>query len=157
MNTWQERPGGGAYGQGDAARGQGGPAAEPPLPPELNPRGTGVPLSRPAQQDRPTTGRPPGPGQHPGGQPPYGGGGQPPYGGSGSGGQPPYGRQPHGQQPSEPQRPGGAAPGAGPGARPRRSRKKIVGYSVLGLVLALLVTMVGLRAMTMRWTWLVPS
>ncbi|RPE34449.1 LCP family protein [Kitasatospora cineracea] len=139
MNTWQERPGGGAYGQGDAARGQGGPAAEPPLPPELNPRGAGVPLSRPAQQDRPTTGRPPGPGQGPGGQPPYGGG-QPPHGG---GGQPPYGRQPYGQQPSEPQRPGGAAPGTGPGARPRRSRKKVVGYSVLGLVLALLVTMVG--------------
>ncbi|MGW4803714.1 LCP family protein [Kitasatospora sp. NPDC004272] len=132
MNTWQERPGGGAYGQGDAARGQGGAAAEPPLPPELNPRGTGVPLSRPARQD---SERPP----YGGGQPPYGNG----NGGSG-GGQPPYrGGQPYGQQPPER---GPAGPGAGAGEaapRPRRSRKKIVGYSVLGLVLALLVTMTG--------------
>ncbi|MFK0195742.1 LCP family protein [Kitasatospora sp. NPDC090308] len=149
MNTWQERPGGGAHGQGDAARGRSGPAAEPPLPPELNPRGAGVPLSRPAQQDRPSTGRPPGPGRYPaegrqphGGQQPYGG--QPPHGGD----QPPYGQQPPGQQPPGPgtnrpggNRPGGAAPA--PGARPRRSRKKVVGYSVLGLVLALLVTMIG--------------
>ncbi|QKW19812.1 LCP family protein [Kitasatospora sp. NA04385] len=145
MNTWQERPGGGAYGQGDAARGQGGAAAEPPLPPELNPRGTGVPLSRPAQQDRPDGGRPHGGGQ----QPPYGGGGQqPPYSGGG-GGQPPYGGQPpHGQPPYRPE-PDPAGPGAGarpggPGAaRPRRSRRRIVGYSVLSLVLVLLVTMIG--------------
>ncbi|MFD7736384.1 LytR family transcriptional regulator, partial [Kitasatospora phosalacinea] len=65
MNTWQERPGGGAHGQGDAARGQGGAAAEPPLPPELNPRGAGVPLSRPTQQDRPGGGRPAGGGDTP--------------------------------------------------------------------------------------------
>ncbi|MFC8718919.1 LCP family protein [Kitasatospora sp. NPDC057198] len=137
MNTWQERPGGGAYGQGDAARGQGGAAAEPPLPPELNPRGTGVPLSRPTRQD---DGRPYGSGN---------GSGQPPYG-SGNGGQPPYGGGNGGQRPYEPgpdpagRGPNGPGAGAGsPGARPRRSRKKIVGYSVLGLVLALLVTMVG--------------
>ncbi|MGW4384477.1 LCP family protein [Kitasatospora sp. NPDC004531] len=112
MNTWQERPGGGAYGQDDAARGRGGAAAEPPLPANLNPRGTGVPLSRPAV-------------------PPHQGGGQPPYGG----------RPPYGQQPSEP-----GPPPAGDGpqpARPRRSRKKIIGYTALGLVAALLATGIG--------------
>ncbi|KDN85000.1 LCP family protein [Kitasatospora cheerisanensis] len=122
MNTWQERPGGGAYGQGDAARGRGG-AAEPPLPPELNPRGTGVPLSRPTQ---PTTDRPPHQGGTPGGY-----GGPPPHGG-----QQPYGQQPFESEPN----PAGAP--AQP-ARPRRSRKKIIGFSALGLVLALLVTVVG--------------
>ncbi|MEV7124111.1 LCP family protein [Kitasatospora griseola] len=124
MNTWQERPGGGAYGQGDAARGRGGAGAEPPLPPSLNPRGAGAPLSRPAQQP---DDRPPYQGGTPGGGP----GGGPPYGG-----RPPYGQQPH-----EP----GPGPLGGPGqpARPRRSRKKIIGYSALGLVLALLTTMIG--------------
>ncbi|MFB7950035.1 LCP family protein [Kitasatospora phosalacinea] len=141
MNTWQERPGGGAHGQGDAARGQGGAAAEPPLPPELNPRGAGVPLSRPTQQDRPGAGRPYGGDE----RPPYGGAGRPPYGGGSGGGQPPYGgQQPYGQQPFEPEpNPAGPSGPSGPRARPRRSRKKIVGYSVLGLVLALLVTMIG--------------
>ncbi|MFJ5927957.1 LCP family protein [Kitasatospora sp. NPDC092948] len=117
MNTWQERPGGGAYGQGDAARGRGGAGAEPPLPPSLNPRGAGAPLSRPAQR--------------PDGRPPYQGGGRPPHGGG----------PPHGQQPFEPE-PNPSGDSRRP-ARPRRSRKKIIGYSALGLVLALLTTVIG--------------
>lgn len=135
MNTWQERPGGGAYGQGDAARGQGGAAAEPPLPPELNPRGAGVPLSRPAQPRPEQFGRPGQPG--PGDRNPYRDGGPGAGGpGGGSDGQPPYGRPPFEPEPT----PAGRAPQP---ARPRRSRRKIVGYSALGLVLALLVTLVG--------------
>ncbi|MFD8483845.1 LCP family protein [Kitasatospora sp. NPDC059673] len=121
MNTWQERPGGGAYGQGDAARGRGGAASEPPLPPSLNPRGTGVPLSRPDQPPYQGGGTPGGPGT------PSGPGDRPPYGG-----RPPYepGPNPSGDAAQQP-------------ARPRRSRKKIIGYSALGLVLVLLTTLTG--------------
>ncbi|MEV4560559.1 LCP family protein [Kitasatospora sp. NPDC049285] len=133
MNTWQERPGGGSYGQDDAARGQGGAPAEPPLPPSLNPRGAGIPLSRPAQ---PAYGAP-------AGQPPYrqdGPGGTPPYGQQPPQGRPPFGQPPAGQPPFG----SGPEPAGAPGPAPkRRSRKKIAGLVALGLVGALLATGIG--------------
>ncbi|WP_395295936.1 LCP family protein [Kitasatospora hibisci] len=164
MNTWQEgRPsgggtpygsgsGGGAYGQGG-----GGTAAEPPLPPALNPRGPGAPAPR-QPQGHEHAARGNAPGQAPG------------YGGQQGYADPGYGRpqtygQPDGrpgvppqQAPGAPGGPGGpGAPGGpgGPGAgRPataarssRWPRRRIVKWSVFGVVIALMVTAVS------TWFW----
>nr|WP_095875622.1 LCP family protein [Streptomyces sp. TLI_235] len=147
MNTWQEdRPGGGgAYGQGDGGYRQGGAAAEPPLPPELNPRGAGAGVPQ-------------------GGRGGHGGAAVPPQQGYGRPQQEqwqvPQQQSGHGRpaapgapgapaQPVGPGGPGGAGGPGGPGgprpagqaARWPRSRKIKVG--ALALVGALLVTGVG--------------
>ncbi|GAA2834388.1 hypothetical protein GCM10010441_68630 [Kitasatospora paracochleata] len=169
MNNWQEdRPGGGSNGRGgagrgDAGQGYGGGSAEPPLPPGLNPRGPGVPLSRPAQGagrppqaggaggglDRtlvdPMAGQAQG-GQAQGGQAQGGQQGRPAgYGQPVVPGQAPYGRPGQGQPPQGPAAPGGpngpAAPGAA--ARSRWPRRRIVKVSLLALVGALIATGVG--------------
>ncbi|MFG2825250.1 LCP family protein [Kitasatospora sp. NPDC048365] len=160
MNTWQEdRPGGGgSYGRSDAAHGHGGAPAEPPLPPELNPRGASAPLAQqPPQPPRQRRGSgedrtlvdPLGPDGRPAGQAqPQPGHGQPPYGQPQQYGQPaaqpgrPQPAGPGGQPPYGPATPGGpGAPGAPAGAArsrwPRRRKIKVAALAVVG---ALLVT-----------------
>ncbi|MEV7782626.1 LCP family protein [Kitasatospora sp. NPDC088351] len=158
MNTWQEgRPGGGGnpYGGGNGGGGGaygrgGGSGAEPPLPSSLNPRGPGAPAPRrpqPAGQPARTPaqspvapqgyGPPPqGYGQpaRPGGVPPQGPGapGRPGPGGPGG--------------PGGPITPGGTRPPATPGPS-RWPRRRIVKWSVFGVLTALMVTSVS------TWFW----
>ncbi|MFJ6623623.1 LCP family protein [Kitasatospora sp. NPDC091335] len=141
MNTWQEgRPGGGGnpYGGNGGSGGNpygGSGAAEPPLPASLNPRGAAAPPPR-----------------HPG-QP-----GQP--GPSRLGGVPPQGVGAPGDRPAGPGRPGGPGGSGGPGrpggpggarpagTRPRRwPRRRIVKWSVFGVLIAVMVTAVS------TWFW----
>ncbi|MFJ9846619.1 LCP family protein [Kitasatospora sp. NPDC101155] len=118
MNTWQEgRPGGGGNPYG--GNGGGGAAAEPPLPTSLNPRGPGAPAPRQPEPSR------------------YGG--VPPQGVPGGPG-----------GPGGPGRPGGpGGPGGPAGARPagaqakRWPRRRIVKWSVFGLLIAVMVTAVS--------------
>ncbi|MFE5582117.1 LCP family protein [Kitasatospora sp. NPDC056531] len=115
MNTWQEgRPGGG--GNPYAGNGGGGAAAEPPLPSSLNPRGPAAPAPRQPEPSR------------------YGG--VPPQGVPGG--------------PGGPGRPGGPGGPDGPaGARPagaqakRWPRRRIVKWSVFGVLIAVMVTAVS--------------
>ncbi|MBV2154261.1 LCP family protein [Kitasatospora sp. SUK 42] len=123
MNTWQQgRQGGGGNPYG--GNGGGGPAAEPPLPAGLSPRGPGAPAPRRPEPPRygsvPAQGTPGGP-SRPGGP---GGPGRP-GGPSGS---------------------GGARP-AGPPAGKRWPRKRIVKWSVFGVLIAVMVTAVS------TWFW----
>ncbi|MFI9163007.1 LCP family protein [Kitasatospora aureofaciens] len=123
MNTWQEgRPGGGGNPYGGNG---GGAAAEPPLPAGLNPRGPGAPAPRQ-----------PGPSRL-GGVPPQtvpGGPGRPGPGGPGGPG-----------RPGGPGGPGGAGPaGARAGRWPRR---RIVKWTVFGVLIAVMVTAVS------TWFW----
>ncbi|MFJ4192317.1 LCP family protein [Kitasatospora sp. NPDC089509] len=124
MNTWQEgRPGGG----GNPYGGNGGGAAERPLPASLNPRGPGAPAPRQPGQPSRLGGVPP--------QNAPGGPGRP-----GSGG------------PGGPGRPGGPGGPGGPGsARPagarRWPRRRIVKWTVFGLLIAVMVTSVS------TWFW----
>ncbi|MFE6866450.1 LCP family protein [Kitasatospora sp. NPDC057692] len=161
MNTWQEgRPGGGGnpYGGGNGggggAYGNGG-GAEPPLPASLNPRGPGAPAPRQPQPQQPQA-RPQGqPGQQ-ARQPQAPGFGPAPGYGPGQG-------QGHGQ-PGQPGRPGVPSQGSGgpgtpggpispggpqsPAARPSRwPRRRIVKWSVFGVLIALMVTAVS------TWFW----
>ncbi len=162
MNTWQEgRPGGGGnpYGGGNGGgggaygNGGGGTAAEPPLPSSLNPRGPGAPAPRQPQP----YGQPPAqPSQH--GRPPQ----APGYGpaqGHGQPGQP--GARPTVPAQGAPGGPGGAPGGPGgtpggpiapggpqPSARSSRwPRRRIVKWSVFGVLIALMVTTVS------TWFW----
>lgn len=152
MNTWQEgRPGGG-NGGGAYGRGGGGAAAEPPLPASLNPRGPGAPAPRQPQEYGQT-------------QPPARDRAQPPGYGPAQGygqPQPPGQPQPYGQPDARPGVPaqGPGAPG-GPGgpitpgdsrppaaARPSRwPRRRIVKWSVFGLLIVMMVTAVS------TWFW----
>lgn len=151
MNTWQEdRPGGGgAYGRSDDGYRRGGAAGEPPLPPELNPRGAGAAPAAPS-----------GPGGQGGGA--YGGGAhgsapgrqgipaqqqqgygaqQQGYGGVQQQPQPGYGPPSGPGTPGGTGGPGGAGPApAAPTAWPRRRKIKVAALAVVG---ALLVTGVG--------------
>ncbi|MET8703572.1 LCP family protein [Kitasatospora sp. NPDC004723] len=159
MNTWQEgRPGGGGnpYGGGNGgggpAYGQGG-GAERPLPASLNPRGPGAPAPRQPQPQPqpPQQARQP---QAPGYGPPQGHGPGP-----GRPGQPgPAGARPGvpGQGapggPGGPGTPGGPIPPGGPqapaAARPSRwPRRRIVKWSVFGVLIALMLTAVS------TWFW----
>ncbi|MFD9128736.1 LCP family protein [Kitasatospora sp. NPDC059571] len=151
MNTWQEdRPqGGGGYGQGDGGYRRGGAAAEPPLPPELNPRGAGAaarPYSGAGGQGAPggQGGQGGRPGQGGGQGAPFGAGAPAGYGAGGGSPIPPqqgYGSGRPGQGgPGGPEGPGGGAP-AGPASRWSRGRK--IKVAALSLVAALLVTGVG--------------
>ncbi|MFG3056793.1 LCP family protein [Kitasatospora sp. NPDC048239] len=165
MNTWQEgRPGGGgnpyggsgANGGGGGAYGRsgGGTAAEPPLPASLNPRGPGAPAPRqpqpPAQQ--PSQQQPaPGYGQQ---QAP--GYGQPPaYGQPARPSVPPQGPGAPGARPGAPGGPGTPGGPIAPGgtqppsaARPSRwPRRRIVKWTVFGLLIAMMVTGVS------TWFW----
>ncbi|MFI2612934.1 LCP family protein [Kitasatospora sp. NPDC018619] len=131
MNTWQEgRPGGGGNPYGGSG---GGGAAEPPLPSSLNPRGPGAAAPRQPRQ----------PGQP--GQPRIGG--VPPQGAGGPGGRPPG--------PGRPGGPGGSGGQSGPGgpgrpggAQARRwPRRRIVKWSVFGVLIAVMATAVS------TWFW----
>ncbi|MEV7603286.1 LCP family protein [Kitasatospora sp. NPDC089797] len=120
MNTWQEgRPGGG----GNPYGGNGGGAAERPLPASLNPRGPGAPAPRQPESSR-LGGVPP---QHAPGGP-----GRPGSGGPGGPG-----------RPGGPGGPGGARPA---GAR-RWPRRRIVKWTVFGVLIAVMVTSVS------TWFW----
>ncbi|WP_431678911.1 hypothetical protein [Kitasatospora sp. KL5] len=122
MNTWQEdRPGGGgAYGQGNGGYRQGGAAAEPPLPPELNPRGAGAGTPGGAQGGRGAYGGATVPPQQGYGQPQQGHGqAQPPQG--------------HGQA-QPPQGHGQAQQPAPAGRRIRRARAAPVAPAVRDLL-----------------------
>ncbi|WP_405013052.1 LCP family protein [Kitasatospora sp. NBC_01539] len=151
MNTWQEdRPGGGgAYGRNDDGYRQGGAAAEPPLPPGLNPRGPGA-----APQ-----GGPSGPGGQGGAgayggavpaqpQPGHGsarpaqyGAAQPQYGSAQPPAQPGFGPAGGADAPGGPGGTGGARPSSPAASRWPRGRKiKVAALAVVG---ALLVTGVG--------------
>ncbi|MFD8321977.1 LCP family protein [Kitasatospora purpeofusca] len=176
MNTWQEgRPGGGGNpyggnGGGGAAygHGNGGPAAEPPLPAGLNPRGPGAPAPRQPQpqpqgqpQGQPQQGRPGPPPQAPGYGPAQGYG--QPGQGYGQPGQP--GARPSVPAQGGPGRPGGPGGPGGPGAAPggpiapggpqspatarsgRWPRRRIIKWSVFGVLIALMVTSVS------TWFW----
>jgi len=146
MNTWQEdRPGGGgSYGRGGAGQDFGGSSAEPPLPPELNPRGAAGPVPRQGGGLDRTLVEPVGQGE----QAPYGAQAQygapaGPYGAPASYGAP--AQAPHGVPP---QSPGGPAGPGGPGApgAPARSkwpRRRKIKVTALAIVGALLVTGVG--------------
>ncbi|MGW6916955.1 LCP family protein [Kitasatospora sp. NPDC054939] len=164
MNTWQEgRPGGGGNphggsgGNGGGAYGHGGGAAEPPLPASLNPRGPGAAAPRGyGQQPAAPQGAP---------RQGYGDRG---YGDEqqGFGAPQTYGQPQGGQAPARPTvppqgsgRPGGPAGPGGPGGpsgpgdgRPagtatRWPRRRIVKWSIVGLVVALMVTTVS------TWFW----
>ncbi|MFJ7250578.1 LCP family protein [Kitasatospora sp. NPDC098652] len=127
MNTWQEgRPGGGGNPYGGNG---GGAASEPPLPASLNPRGAGAPAPRQPE-------------------PPHRLGGVPPQGTPGGPGRPGPGG------PGGPGRPGGpGGPGGPAGARPggtqarRWPRRRIVKWTVFGLLIAVMVTGVS------TWFW----
>ncbi|MFD7453255.1 LCP family protein [Kitasatospora sp. NPDC059827] len=127
MNTWQEgRPGGGGNPYGGNG---GGPASERPLPASLNPRGAGAPAPRQPE-------------------PPHRLGGVPPQGTPGGPGRPGPGG------PGGPGRPGGpGGPGGPAGARPggaqsrRWPRRRIVKWTVFGLLIAVMVTSVS------TWFW----
>ncbi|MFI6850222.1 LCP family protein [Kitasatospora sp. NPDC050467] len=167
MNTWQEgRPGGGgnpspAFGWGDPhgggsgnggayGRSGDGTAAEPPLPASLNPRGPGAPAQRqPQEYGQPSGGQAPVPAQAPG------------YGPSQGYGQPPSHGQP-GTRPGVPAQgpgaPGGAGGPGGPiapgGTQPpsaaspsRWPRRRIIKWSVFGVLIAMMVTAVS------TWFW----
>ncbi|MFJ9953461.1 LCP family protein [Kitasatospora sp. NPDC091207] len=157
MNTWQEgRPGGG-NGGGASGRGGGGRAGEPPLPSSLNPRGPGAPAPRQPQEygQPPAQDRTRPPGQAPGYGPPQG------YGQPQQHGQPQSYGQPDGRPgvPAQgPGAPGGPGTPAGPitpggtqppsAARPSRwPRRRIVKWSVFGLLIAMMVTAVS------TWFW----
>lgn len=123
MNTWQEgRPSGGGNPYGGNG---GGAASEPPLPSSLNPRGAGAPAPRQPEPSRL------------GGVPPQaapGGPGRPGPGGPGGPG-----------RPGGPGGPGGARP---TGAQARRwPRRRIVKWTVFGLLIAVMVTGVS------TWFW----
>ncbi|MFF2045594.1 LCP family protein [Kitasatospora sp. NPDC058170] len=159
MNTWQEgRPGGGgnpyggsgANGGGGGAYGHGGggTAAEPPLPASLSPRGPGAPVPRqpqpPSQQQRPPA------------QQPAPGYGQPPaYGQPARPSVPPQGPGAPGARPGAPGGPGTPGGPIAPGgtqppsaARPSRwPRRRIVKWTVFGLLIAMMVTGVS------TWFW----
>lgn len=144
MNTWQEdRPGGGgAYGQGNGGYRQGGAAAEPPLPPELNPRGAGAGapggVQGGAQGGHGGYGGPAVPPQQQG----YG---RPPQQDRGQGvpqQQQGYGRPAGPGAPVRPGGPGGPGPEA-PAAAPRWPRSRKIKVGALALVGALLVTGIG--------------
>ncbi|WP_354640861.1 LCP family protein [Kitasatospora camelliae] len=126
MNTWQEdRPGGGgSYGQGNGGQGYGA-AAEPPLPPELNPRGAGA--AAPAQ-----------PQAYPRVPQQAAGGGFGPAEGYGpaDGYGPPSG-------PGGPGAPGGPGVSGAPAPASRWPRKRKIKVAALALVGALLVTGIG--------------
>ncbi|MET9399753.1 LCP family protein [Kitasatospora sp. NPDC002965] len=166
MNTWQEgRPGGGgnSYGSGNGggggAYGQsgGGAQAEPPLPSSMNPRGPGAPAPRqpqppqspPQQYGQPAGGGRPGGGQtQPPGYGPAQGYGRPQQYGQPDGrpGVPPQGTPGGPGAPGGPIAPGGSQPPAA--ARPSRwPRRRIVKWSVFGVLIALMVTTVS------TWFW----
>ncbi|MGA5824329.1 LCP family protein [Kitasatospora sp. NPDC094028] len=127
MNTWQEgRPGGGGNPYGGN---RGGGAAEPPLPASLNPRGAGAPAPGRPEPPRPAGGVP---AQGTGAPDARPGGGYP-GGPGGPGG------------PGRPGGPGGARPAGAPARRwPRR---RIVKWSVFGVLIAVMVTAVS------TWFW----
>ncbi|MGW4898749.1 LCP family glycopolymer transferase, partial [Kitasatospora sp. NPDC004240] len=117
-----------------------------PLPASLNPRGPGAPAPRPYGQQPPAVPAQGGHGQDGYGQDPQGFGppqtyGQPPSGQPVRPGVPPQGPS----RPGGPIAPGGTRPpSAGPSNWPRR---RIVKWTVLGLLIALMVTSVS------TWFW----
>ncbi|GAA0683712.1 hypothetical protein GCM10010193_41920 [Kitasatospora atroaurantiaca] len=132
MNTWQEdRPGGGSsYGQGNGGY-RSGAAAEPPLPPELNPRGPGAPAPRRPSEPTAQGGYAPQPGYPQPAQPGYP--------------QQQPGRVPPPATPAGPGGPGAPVPPAGPAgpARSRWPRRRKIKMAALTVVGALLVTGIG--------------
>lgn len=137
MNTWQEGRRGGD-GNPYGGNGTGGGAAEPPLPSSLNPRGPGAPAPQrpagiPGQQ---------GPGQqgpgHPGALPDARPGGPDRPGGPGGPGGP--------NGPGGPGGPGGPA-GVRPAQAGRWPRRRIVKWTVFGVLIAVMVTAVS------TWFW----